>query len=343
MFYIIIFSILFAYAVYPPIKLIARRGVPVPLAALIVYVVLGALVLGAVAWLTPAIATEVEALSHEFPTFVASAQKQIADPVHAPLLQHLPSGARTVIAENAGKTGAAVAGIAASVGANALGILAGTTATLTDIVLMLTLTLLIVSDLAQIQTFGTRMTPKPWREAVLSFVREVDQVIGGFVRWQISVAFGVGILGTVILSLLGVPYALLVGLVAGILSIVPIIGPFVAIIPVLVISFFTVGLVKSLLVLLLFGVVIAVQQNVLPLINARTVGVTPLVIFVALLLGSEAFGIVGALLSIPIAGIVRVAVTRLLPPDADADARIEAARDEAGEPKAATLKAIEEP
>src|SRR6202042_1794787 len=77
---IIIFSILFAYAVYPPIKLIARRGVPVALAALIVYVVLGALVLGAVAWLTPAIATEVEALSHEFPSIVANAQKQIADP-----------------------------------------------------------------------------------------------------------------------------------------------------------------------------------------------------------------------------------------------------------------------
>jgi predicted PurR-regulated permease PerM len=270
-------------------------------------------------------------------------QRQIADPVHAPLLQRLPSGVRTVIAENAGKTGAAVAAIAASVGANALGILAGTTATLTDIVLTLILTLLIVSDLAQLQTFGTRLTPREWREPVLSFVREVDQVIGGFVRWQISVAFGVGILGTVILSLLDVPYALLVGLIAGILSIVPIIGPFVAIIPVLVISFFTVGLVKSLLVLLLFGAVIAVQQNVLPLINARTVGVTPLVIFVALLIGSEAFGIVGALLSIPIAGIVRVAVTRLLPPDPDADARIEAARDQAGEPEAETREAIEEP
>jgi predicted PurR-regulated permease PerM len=51
------------------------------------------------------------------------------------------------------------------------------------------------------------------------------------------------------------------------------------------------------------------------MVISRSVGVTPLVVFVALLLGSEAFGVLGTLLSIPIAGIVRVAAERLFPPD----------------------------
>jgi predicted PurR-regulated permease PerM len=115
---------------------------------------------------------------------------------------------------------------------------------------------------------------------------------------------------------LGVPYAILLGLLAGIVSIVPLVGPIVAVIPVLVISFFTVGLVKMLIVGALFAAIIAVQQNVLvPIYVARSVGVTPLVIFASLLLGSEAFGILGALLSIPIAGILRVTAERLFPPE----------------------------
>jgi predicted PurR-regulated permease PerM len=72
---------------------------------------------------------------------------------------------------------------------------------------------------------------------------------------------------------------------------------------------------------------------------SKSVGVTPLVVFVALLFGSEAFGILGALLSIPVAGILRVAAERLFPPDPTADAAISVARDRSGEPEAATRKA----
>jgi predicted PurR-regulated permease PerM len=90
----------------------------------------------------------------------------------------------------------------------------------------------------------------------------------------------------------------------------------------------------------LFAVILAVQQNVLtPLINSKSVGVTPLVVFVALLFGSEAFGILGALLSIPVAGILRVAAERLFPPDRSADTALAQARDRSGEPQAATRKA----
>jgi len=149
----------------------------------------------------------------------------------------------------------------------------------------------------------------------------------------------VAVAGTIVLIAVGIPFALLLGLLAGIVSIVPLIGPIVAVIPILVISFFTVGLVKTIIVGVLFAVIIGVQQNVLvPIYVARSVGVTPLVIFVSLLLGSEAFGILGALLSIPIAGILRVAAERLFPPEPRANALLAAARDRAGEPKEATRK-----
>ena len=341
---VVIFSVLFAYVVYPPIKWLAVRRVPIAIAGILVYAVLAGVVLGAIAWLAPAIAAQTEALSHEFPKLVVQTQHQIADPSDSPLLARLPASARDAIAQNAGKAGTIIGGIAGGVGANAVGILAGTTATLINVGLVLGLTLLLVSDLASVQSFGVRLIPSAHRVAATSFMRDVNDVIGGFVRGQVALALGVGAVGTVILIVMGVPYAILLGLVAGIVSIVPLIGMFVALIPVLAISFFTVGLVKMIVVGILYAVLLLVQQNVFtPLVNSRAVGVTPLVVFLALLFGSEAFGILGALLSIPVAGILRVAAERLFPHDEQSAAILARARDAAGEPAAETRKAVETP
>jgi predicted PurR-regulated permease PerM len=95
-------------------------------------------------------------------------------------------------------------------------------------------------------------------------------------------------------------------------------------------------------VAVLYTVILAVQQNVLtPVVISRSVGVTPLVVFVALLLGSEAFGILGALLSIPLAGIVRVAAERLFPPDPQSDALLIRTRNRSGEPRGETRAATQ--
>jgi predicted PurR-regulated permease PerM len=336
---VIVFAILFAYLVYPPVKWLGNRRVPIPIAGVIVYAALGVVVIAALAWLTPAVAVQVEDLSHNFPAIVSSAQKQIIDPTNSPLLGRLPESARTAIASNAGKAGAIVGALAGKFGSNALGILTGTSAAIIDIFLVLGSTLLILGDLVPIQRFGVRLVPRRYRVATVSFMDDVDKVIGGFVRGQVLLALGVGVAGTIVLLGVGVPYAILLGLLSGVVSIVPLVGPVIALIPVVLIAFFTVGLVKVIIVGVLFAVILIVQQNVIPLIVSKSVGVTPLVVFVALLLGSEAFGILGALLSIPVAGILRVAAERLFPPDPESDATLVRARNLAGEPPSATRAA----
>jgi len=340
---VLVFAVLFAYLIYPPIKWLGNRRVPIAVAGLIVYAVLGVVALGALAWLTPAVAAQVEDLTQHFPALVASAQHQIVDPKDSPLLGRLPEGARAQIAANAGKAGSIVGGIAGKFGANALGILSGTSAAVVDVFLVLGVTLLVLGDLVVIQRFGVRLVPREYRAAAISFMDDVDKVIGGFVRGQVLLALGVGIAGTIVLLAVGVPYAILLGLLAGAISIVPLVGPLIALIPVVLIAFFTVGLVKVVVVAALFALILVVQQNVFTPLMSKSVGVTPLVVFVALLLGSEAYGILGALLSIPIAGIARVAIERLFPVDPAADAALILARDAAGEPPGPTRSATTRP
>ncbi len=313
---VIIFSVLFTYLVYPPVAWLERRRVPVAVAAIIVYVVGGAIVAGALAWLAPAIATQVTELAHDFPRIVASAQREIADPAHSPLLARLPEGVRNQIAANAGKVGQLVGAFAAGFGAHALRLVSGTTTAVIDIFLILGLTLLVLGDLTLLRAYGLRVVPARYRVATIAFMRDVDGVIGGFVRGQVLLAVAVGIAGTIVLLGVGVPYAILLGTLAGVVSIIPLVGPIAAALPVLVIAFFTVGLVKLIVVAVLYVLILVVQQNVLtPLVVSKSVGVTPLVVFLALLFGSEAFGILGALLAIPAAGIIRVTVERIFPDD----------------------------
>jgi predicted PurR-regulated permease PerM len=313
---VIIFSVLFCYLVYPPVAWLERRRVPVAVAAIIVYLVGGAIVAGALAWLAPAIAMQVTELAHDFPHIVATAQHEIADPAHSPLLARLPGGVRDQIAANAGKIGGLVGAFAAGFGTSALGAISGTTTAVIDIFLVLGLTLLVLGDLSLLRSYGLRVVPARYRTATVSFMHDIDGVIGGFVRGQVLLAVAVGIAGTIVLLAVGVPYAILLGTIAGVVSIIPLVGPIAAALPVLVIAFFTVGLVKLIIVAVLYVLILVVQQNVLtPLVVSKSVGVTPLVVFLALLFGSEAFGILGALLAIPVAGIIRVSMERIFPDD----------------------------
>ncbi len=336
---VLIFAVLFAYLVYPPIKWLGNRRVPIPLAGLMVYAALAVVVLGALAWLTPAVATQVQDLTHNFPSIVASAQRQIVDPTDSPVLGRLPESARTTIAANAGKAGAIVGGLAGKFGSNALGILTGTSSAVIDVFLMLGITLLVLGDLASIQRFGLRLVPARHRMSTVAFMIDVDKVIGGFVRGQVLLALGVGVTGTLVLFFVGIPYAILLGLLAGVVSIVPLVGPIIALVPVVLIAFFTVSLVKVIIVGVLFALILVVQQNIFTPLMSKSVGVSPLVVFVALLLGSEAFGILGALLSIPLAGIARVVAERVFPPDPTTDATLIVARGITGEPAGPTRSA----
>jgi predicted PurR-regulated permease PerM len=102
-------------------------------------------------------------------------------------------------------------------------------------------------------------------------MQDFDEVIGGFVRDQMLLALVVGISGTLVLLAVGVPYAILLGLFAGVVSIVPIVGPILAAIPVLVIAVFTVGVVKLVIIAILYAIILVVQQNILPLIVSKSV------------------------------------------------------------------------
>ena len=317
---VILIAVLFSYLVYPAVRALESR-MPRGLAVLVVYVVaVGVVALGA-ATLAPAIGAQANDLAHALPVAVVSLQHGMQTPGNDPLLARLPPDVRDWVAAHAATAQSAVTGAAGAVGLKAFGVLRGTASALIDVVLVLALAFFFVTDVDRIRATAMRFVPRAARPATQSFVRDVDTVIGGFVRGQVLLAVVVGVLATLILFVTGVKYALLLGVLTGVASIVPIVGAIVGAVPATLVALVTVGVVKAAIVLALFVVVFEVQGHVLtPIVVGKQIGVTPLVIFLAIVVGAEAFGILGMLLAVPIAGILRVAADRFFPGDGGLEA-----------------------
>ncbi len=313
---LVVFAVLFAYAVYPPVRLLVRRGVPIAAAGAIVYGGFLLLLVGAFAWLAPTIFSQANELMQNYPHLLQSLQEQIANPRHSRLLGNLPAPVRDSIAQHTSQVGTWIGQAANSVGASAFAALTGATSFVIDVAIVLGLTSLFLVDLPAIRHFGTRIIPRAARAETITFMRDVDAILGGFVRGQITIAGLIAVSASWLLLILGVPYAILLALLAALINIVPIVGAIIALFPIAFVAIFTVGFVKTLIAVIVLFIIFQIQQQVInPLFVSKTIGVTPLVLFLALLLGSEIDGVLGALLAMPVAGIARVAAARIFPPD----------------------------
>ncbi len=315
----IIIAILFAYVIYPAVRRLSTR-MPRPLAVIVVYILAFAAIGFTAAYLAPAIATEAIELARAMPAALRSVESQVAHPGTSQFLAHFPLAVRTFIVQNAARFEVIATTFAGNVGLHALDVLHGTATLVVDTFVMLALAFFFIIEADQIRATFLRLVSRDARPAATSFIDEVDRVISGFVRGQVLLAIVIGIVVTLVLLITGVRYATLLGVFAGFASVVPIVGEFIGAVPTFLVALFTVGPIKALIVLALFIVVFEVQGRVLaPIIVGKSVGVSPLVIFVSILVGAEAFGVVGMIVAVPVAGIIRVALDRLAPPEASAE------------------------
>ena len=128
----------------------------------------------------------------------------------------------------------------------------------------------------------------------------IDLRIGSWVRGQVSLMLIIGLSTWISLELLQVPFALPLGIAAGVLEVVPMIGPLIAAVPAVIVAL-AVSPIKALSVGILYLLIQQVENSfVVPKVMARASGIDPLVILVALTLGGRLLGLTGVLIAIPV-------------------------------------------
>lgn len=156
------------------------------------------------------------------------------------------------------------------------------------------------------------VTPKKYEKYAVSLIDRIYQSFGRWMIGQLITMVFVSILYYIVLSVMGVPFAIVLALLGGLLEIIPYFGPIIASVPAIVLGFSessTVGLI-----ILVAYLLINLIENyfLVPKIMNKAVGLNPVVVILALLIGVRLGGVIGLFLAVPLAGAISVFVKDFL-------------------------------
>ncbi len=298
-------TLLFSIIVSGPVDYLARKGVgrglgtAIVLGSLVLVLGLAGFVLGSV------VEEQARQLIESFPTFLYDAQSVAENALGtlgletelSPDPQQVWDSARNFFS---GGTVSTVVGVGASV-ANVLSM---------GVVVVLATIYMVVRPTPLINGF-VALFPAGRRQRVREILGEVYQGVQRWFLGQLTSMAVIGLLFTVGLSLIGIPFALLLGLLAGLLAFIPFIGALISVIPPILLGLAD-DPIKALWVVLAYMVVQFIEGNVVyPLVMSRAVSLHPAVVVFALLIMGTLFGFVGVLLAIPLVAALHVLMREL--------------------------------
>jgi len=152
------------------------------------------------------------------------------------------------------------------------------------------------------------LLPEPSRPRWRKVGGDIYRTVGGYVTGNLAISLIAGITSTIVLLVLGVPYAVALGLVVAILDLIPLAGATIAAVIVSAIGFLQ-STTTGIVLVIFFVLYQQLENHVLqPLVYGRTVQLSPLIVLVAVLMGAKLAGVIGALGAIPVAGAIQVVV-----------------------------------
>ena len=152
------------------------------------------------------------------------------------------------------------------------------------------------------------LVPNAYFELCLNLIHQANKQIGNYIRGQLLAVLVVSVLSISGLSIIGVYYALPLGLLAGLANVIPYLGPLIGIVCSSIVALATGGGLAMVAKVIVMFLIVQLIDNVLvqPTMVAKSVELHPLVILFVVMVGSQLMGIVGMLIAVPLTGIVKV-------------------------------------
>lgn len=288
-----------------PVVAVLSRHLPRQIAIAGAYFLGIAVVVGLGTLLIATAAGQVVNLVSNLPTYVQQIQQ--IEPRLAALLAPFGVSPSSIQATNQ-QILTTLQGIGTVLAAGSLGFISGFAGTIIDVVLTLMLSIYFTANGPRIAHWLENETPSRSHYHTRLAVRVTNQVVGGYIRGTLTMATLIGFLVGIGLTLLGIPYAVLLGVLAFFMEFVPVIGVLISGAVSLMVAL-PEGPEKVLFVLGYFIIVHVIEGDVVgPRVVGQAVGIHPAISLIALLIGTELFGVWGALFASPVAGLLQAIV-----------------------------------
>lgn len=298
---LIFVALIFAAAIDSWVDWLQNKKIPRGVSVLFIYIIVVAIIAAVIVLIIPPITEQVDELSSQYPQFF----EQITDAITS--LKEYSSQFGIEQAAGSEQNIGTIIEAAKSLRSAIQNLFNG----IISFIVILVITFYMTVQEDAIKKTTRSLAPKKHQDFIVELINKIQKKIGLWLKGQLVLSLVIGILSYVGLLILGVKYALFLALIAAIGEFVPYIGPVISAVPAIFLAFVQ-SPVKALLVLILFVVIQQLENHLLvPKIMQKAVGLNPIVSVVALLIGLEVGGVLGAILAIPVATAISIVIKEL--------------------------------
>ncbi len=287
---IVFVAVIIAAAINGPVSWLQRHRVPRILGVIFIYLLLFLLLALIVTLVFPPLAEQIKQLATNFPSFMDKIGFSFQELWGKYTSE---SNVQTILSKLSQQLNQATSSVFGTI-INLFGGLFSA-----GIVLVISFYLAVQEK--GVKKFLISLTPQEHQHYLSDLIERIQVKIGGWLRGQLLLMLIVGCLIYIGLYFLDVKYALTLALIAGVLELIPYIGPIVAAVPAIILAF-TQAPFLALLVALLYIVVQQLENYIIvPQVMKKTVGLNPIIIIIVMLIGAKLAGIMGLILAVPLA------------------------------------------
>lgn len=319
LFFLIVLAVFFAYLIEPLVQIISRpfeagnrhKYMPRTLAIAAAYLIIFSIIGVAVASLAPKVSDQAKLLAGELPQYIASLQGSFRGIGSRYSRYKIPEQYQEQINKNISDTVSYYGGeLTSTIGTIAISIVSY----LPWLILIPILAFFFLKDAHLLRLSLLRVFPHgDWRERVESIIHDVNKTLAAYVRAQLISCVLIGTICTIIFYILGVNYALLLGIMAAAFEFIPLIGPLTVAITAVTVAGVAGSGATAVYVAICLGILRVLQDYILyPRIVRGGIHLHPLAIILAVLAGEEVAGIPGVFLSVPIIALLTVVYRNIL-------------------------------
>ncbi len=295
-------AIIIAYILNPLVDLLDNRRLPRYLGILLIYTIFFSLLILAGLTAIPNLVVELNKLAERIPGYTEQFQQFIAALQSDYQRFNLPESIRQVLDQNILELQTGIQAVVERITEAVLGLFSQ----LFTILITPLLVYYLLRDGTALKRSALMLFPKKYRRWLARVGSEMDKTLGAYVRGMLLISFLVGLLTYTGLLLVGVDFALILGVIAGITNIIPYFGPIIGAVPAVLIALLN----SPALALKVIIVIIVVQQLesqlITPQIIGRSLGLHPLAVIFVLIVGGRLFGLFGLIFAVPFTAMMRV-------------------------------------
>lgn len=304
----IILAAVFYYLLNPIVDYFEARKVKRVITISILFAVILALIVWGLAVAIPSVGNQVEKFTSNFPDYVQSAEKELnrflGDERFTQFKPQIEKGVTSLsdhlidISKN----------LSSRLVNGTSSFLSAATSVLVSLMIFPFILFYLLRDGKSLNRYVTNMLPMTWRNDTSTVLTQVNLQLSSYVRGQLIVAATVAFMFSIMFSVIGLKYAVIIGISAGFLNLIPYLGSFLAMIPA-----FIIALVAGPVMVLKVAVVFIIEQTiegrfVSPLVLGSKLNIHPITILFVLLTSGKIFGFWGVLIGIPVYASIKVIV-----------------------------------